>query len=55
VGASYRFHLGICAYCRRYRRQLDATVALSKGVPAAEVPVEVEEAAIEAFRERTKT
>jgi hypothetical protein len=52
--AKYLFHLTICVYCRRYRSQLDEVVKLSKDVPAAEVPDEVEARALAAFRARSK-
>jgi hypothetical protein len=48
----YRAHLFVCVFCRRYRRQLDATVSLSKEVPPEEVPTHVEKTALEAFRAR---
>jgi hypothetical protein len=54
VRTKYRFHLTICVHCRRYRRQFDQALALSREAPAAEVPAELEEAAVEAFRSRKK-
>jgi hypothetical protein len=53
VRAKYRAHLLICVYCRRCRCQLDRTVSLSKDVPPAEVPRELEEVALDAFRARS--
>jgi hypothetical protein len=48
----YRAHMGICVYCKRYRRQLDETLARTKEIPPEEVSAGVEEAAVAAFRAR---
>jgi hypothetical protein len=55
VRAKYRAHVFVCVYCRRYRRQLEQTLALSKEVPPDEVPARVEESAVAAFRSRSGT
>jgi hypothetical protein len=53
-GFRYRFHMSICPYCRRCRRQLDEAVALAKEISAQEAPVEVVDAAMSAFRARKR-
>ena len=52
IGFRYRFHMSICPYCRRARRQLDRTMELAKEIPPQAVPVEVSEAVLAAFRAR---
>jgi hypothetical protein len=52
LGFRYRFHMSICPYCRRARRQLDRAVELAKEIPPQEAPVEVADAALTAFRAR---
>jgi hypothetical protein len=48
--ARYRLHLTLCPYCRAFRRQLDTTVALARTIPRDEVPENVMNAALAAFR-----
>ncbi len=48
-------HLVICKGCRAYRRQLDLTVAVTKEVPREEVPVEIEDRLVAAFRAANPT
>ena len=54
VRVKYRFHLTLCPYCRAFRRQLDTTVSLTRQIPRDEVPENVMNAALAAFRERPK-
>jgi hypothetical protein len=50
TGAWYRLHMAICPFCRAYRRQLDATVTLAREIPPEDVPGNVMDAALEAYR-----
>ena len=52
LGVRYRFHMSICPYCRRARRQLDRAVELAKEIAPQAAPVEVTDAALAAFRAR---
>ena len=49
---AYRFHMMLCPYCKRCRRQLAATIALTGEIPAEAPPSAVENAALQAFRDR---
>jgi hypothetical protein len=46
----FRAHMLICVHCRRYRRQLEATIAAAKELPREVVPAEVEDRLVAAFR-----
>ena len=46
----FRAHMLICVHCRRYRRQLEATIAAARQLPREEVPTDVEEQLVAAFR-----
>jgi len=48
----FRLHLAMCEFCRRYLRQLKATVGALRDMPTpATVPTEIErEAALKVFR-----
>jgi hypothetical protein len=48
----YRAHMTVCVYCRRYRRQLEEAVDLTREIPAEEVSYGVGENALAAFRAR---
>jgi anti-sigma factor ChrR (cupin superfamily) len=50
----YRVHVTICPYCRTCRRQFEATVRLTRDIPAEGAPDRVVDAALEAFRARSK-
>ncbi len=52
VRFKYRFHMMICGHCRAFRRQLDQTIAIVKGLPRAEIPSETEDKVVGAFRAR---
>jgi hypothetical protein len=54
TGFRYRLHLSICAHCRACRRQTGEAVAIAKSIPAEQVPPEVEESALSAFRARSR-
>jgi hypothetical protein len=53
--AKFRFHMTICAYCRRCRRQLHETIAITQEL-AHEEPLskESEDRAMQAFRARRR-
>ena len=46
----HRLHMKICPHCRAYRRQMDEAVDLARDMPKPDVPPEVMNAALEAFR-----
>ncbi len=48
----YRFHLTVCPACRRYRQQVDETIALAREIPPDDVPAPTMEAAVAALRTR---
>jgi hypothetical protein len=48
----YRAHMTVCVYCKRYRRQLEEAMDLTKDIPPEEVSTGVEESAMAAFRAR---
>lgn len=50
----YRVHTTICPHCRACRSQFEATVALAGKIPSEEPPERVVDAAVEAFRSRSK-
>jgi hypothetical protein len=52
TATKYRMHMAVCFYCKRCRRQLDEAIALAHDIPTEEVPGEVEEKALAAFRAR---
>ena len=52
--AQYRLHMTLCSHCRAFRRQLDETVSLAREIPRDDVPENVMNAAVAAFRERPK-
>jgi anti-sigma factor RsiW len=45
----FRFHLGLCRNCRRYVRQLKATVAALGRLPAPEMSPELEKELLRRF------
>jgi len=52
VRVQFRFHMLICPHCKVCRRQLDEALAVARELPPEEVPPEVEEKAVAAFRTR---
>jgi hypothetical protein len=55
TGAKYRFHMMICPYCKRCRRQLNEAIALARNLPPDDVRPETEESLVAAFRARGGT
>lgn len=47
-----RVHLAMCKHCRRYLRQLWATLRLIQAQPAPPPPAAVEDALLARFRDR---
>lgn len=46
----FRLHLGMCASCRAYLRQLKLTIGAARQLDPGEVPPEVMEALMQRFR-----
>lgn len=47
----FQMHLTMCRHCRRYMRQLRATIGLLCGIPVEPVPSETEESLLAKLRE----
>jgi hypothetical protein len=52
VRLKYRLHMLVCGHCKTFRRQLDRTIAIVKGLPRTEIPRETEDDLVAAFRAR---
>jgi predicted anti-sigma-YlaC factor YlaD len=52
--ASFHLHLGMCAWCRRHKKQLETLVETLHSVPAPSVTPEARTQALAAFRARQK-
>jgi NMD protein affecting ribosome stability and mRNA decay len=46
---SFRMHIAMCPHCRRYLRQMKATVKVSGRLPVETIPPEVRDALAEAL------
>lgn len=52
VAAKFRFHMLVCPHCRACSRQVDAVLAATQDLQGEDVPAEIEERAVAAFRTR---
>jgi anti-sigma factor RsiW len=48
--AGYRFHVALCPYCKAHRRQVEATIATLRALPAPPPSDEARDRAMAAFR-----
>jgi NMD protein affecting ribosome stability and mRNA decay len=49
------FHMLLCPFCSRYKKQLETTIATVRETQKAEASADARTAAISAFRARKKT
>jgi len=54
VAPGFRLHLALCPLCRRYKRQLETTIATLRNLPSPQPSDEARASALAAFRNKKR-